>query len=83
MLSRLGRAANAFDTFADLVEDYKSKQSRVKPNISNRLLFLLASANAFLTVASDLIKSRRLPSKELVRKSLKAVIWTWGYRKIQ
>ncbi|KKU91741.1 MAG: hypothetical protein UY23_C0001G0347 [Candidatus Jorgensenbacteria bacterium GW2011_GWA1_48_11] len=43
VLTRLGRAANSFDTFIDLKEDYRKGRARVRPTALNRLLLFGAT----------------------------------------
>lgn len=40
VLTRLGRAANCFDTFVDLQEDYRKSRSRIQPTVPNRVRLL-------------------------------------------
>jgi len=58
--TRLGRAANAFDTFVDLKADYAGQQTRVLPTLRNRLAFLEATVLSGSSLLSDQKLSRVL-----------------------
>lgn len=66
-LTRLGRAANSFDSFIDLPDDFENKQVQIKPTILNRTLFLGAALSDGLSLLKDTGSS-----KDLIIRFLKA-----------
>ncbi|KKR43301.1 MAG: hypothetical protein UU10_C0006G0006 [Parcubacteria group bacterium GW2011_GWF1_40_6] len=66
--TRLGRAANSFDSFVDLPEDYKNKEVQIPPTILNRTLFLGSVLSDGLSMMKDIGLS-----KDLIKRFLLAI----------
>lgn len=72
-ITRLGRAANSFDSFVDLSADYNNKQTQIKPNVLNRLLFIGAILSDSVSMLKDigfskvLIKQLLLSAKHVIQ----------------
>lgn len=72
-VTRLGRAANSFDTFTDLPSDYKNQETKIKPSIMNRVLFL----GAAISMGKPVLQRTGF-SKKILKEFLKRTQETYG-----
>ena len=67
VFTRLGRVANNLDSFIDLPEDHKQKQTKIEPTILNRAVLLGTAVSDAAAVLKNVKLSGRLIKQILLR----------------